>query len=104
MPTCCIRYTLDPGKHADFAQYARTWPPIIARCGGELLGYFLPHFGANNFALALIDFPSMAAYERYRASTLADADAVANFAFARRTECILIEDRCFLERVQTATE
>ena len=30
------------------------------------MGYFLPKEGANNFALALIEFDSLAAYERYR--------------------------------------
>jgi hypothetical protein len=98
MPTCCIRYTIDRNKAAEFAQYARSWPAVIARCGGALIGYFLPQFGADNFALALIDFPSMAEYERYRATTLADPEALENFAFARRTQCILVEDRCFLER------
>src|SRR5579875_1086813 len=96
MPTCCIRYTLDPHKIAEFEHYAKTWPPIIARCGGTLLGYFLPSFGANNFALALIDFPGMAEYERYRATILADPEGRANFDFARETRCILVEDRCFL--------
>jgi NIPSNAP protein len=42
MITCCIRYTLDPHQIADFERYATTWPPIIARCGGALVGYFLP--------------------------------------------------------------
>jgi hypothetical protein len=98
MPTCCIRYTLDPHKISHFEQYARTWPPIIARCGGALLGYFLPKFGANNFALALIEFPSMADYERYRAAILADPDGRTNFDMAQRTQCILVEERSFLER------
>jgi hypothetical protein len=38
MITCCIRYTLDPHRIDDFERYATTWTPIIARCGGELLG------------------------------------------------------------------
>ena len=98
MLTCCIRYTLDPHCLAEFEHYAKTWPPIIARCGGTLLGYYLPQFGANNFAMALIDFADMAEYERYRTAILADPEARENFAFAQRIRCILAEDRCFLQR------
>lgn len=99
MITCCIRYTLDPHRLADFEEYARSWPPIIARCGGRLIGYYLPKEGANNFAIALIDFDSLAAYETYRAKLAADADARANVAHAKETRCILVEDRSFLRRV-----
>ena len=98
MITCCIRYTLDPHRISDFEEYARRWPPIIARCGGALLGYFLPKEGANNFALALVEFESLAAYEVYRERLAADADARANFAHARETRCILVEERSFLRR------
>jgi len=98
MITCCIRYTLDPHRISDFEEYARRWPPIIARCGGALLGYFLPKEGANNFALALVEFESLAAYEVYRERLAADADARANFAYARETRCVLVEDRSFLRR------
>lgn len=98
MITCCIRYTLDPHRIADFERYAQTWPPIIARCGGALVGYFLPKEGPNNFALALIDFENLAAYERYRGALRADPEAQENFAHAQRTQCILVEDRCFLRR------
>jgi hypothetical protein len=99
MITCCIRYTLDPQRIADFERYATTWPPIIARCGGALVGYFLPKEGPNNFALALIEFDSLAAYEHYREALRADPEARENFEHAMRTKCILVEDRCFLRRV-----
>ncbi len=98
MITCCIRYTLDPHRITDFEEYARRWPPIIARCGGALIGYFLPKEGANNFAIALIEFDTLAAYEVYRERLSADADARANVAHARETRCILVEDRLFLRR------
>jgi NIPSNAP len=98
MITCCIRYTLDPHRVSDFEEYARRWPPIIARCGGELNGYFLPKEGANNFAIALIDFESLAAYEIYRAKLAADPDARANVAHAMQSRCILVEERSFLRR------
>jgi hypothetical protein len=96
--TCCIRYTLDAHRIGDFEEYARRWPPIIERCGGLLTGYFLPKEGANNFALALIEFDSLASYESYRARLAADPDARANVAHARETRCILVEDRTFLRR------
>jgi uncharacterized protein (DUF1330 family) len=98
MITCCIRYTLDPHRLADFETYAQAWPQIISRCGGKLIGYFLPKEGANNFALALIDFESLAAYEEYRKELADDADAKANLRHAQETRCILIEERSFLKR------
>jgi NIPSNAP len=98
MITCCIQYTLDPHKIDDFENYARRWPPIIARCGGRLIGYFLPKEGATNFALALIDFESLAAYERYRTQLAADPDAKLNLADSRESRCILVESRSFLRR------
>jgi hypothetical protein len=94
--TCCIRYVLDPFQRDAFETYARNWTPIIARCGGELLGYFLPHEGTNNIALALISFPSLAAYEAYRARLLDDPDGAANFRFAQDRRFILSEERTFL--------
>jgi hypothetical protein len=96
MLTCCIRYTLDPHRLADFERYARRWPPIILRCGGKLIGYYLPKEGANNHALALIDFESLAAYEIYRTRLAADPEAQENRAHAEQTRCILVEDRTFL--------
>jgi hypothetical protein len=97
--TCCIQYTLDPHELAAFEEYAMRWPPIIERCGGDLVGYFLPKEGANNYALALIDFPSLAAYELYRQRLVADADAQRNFADGNESRCILAENRSFLRRV-----
>ena len=94
--TCCIRYVLDPFQREAFERYARNWATIIPRCGGDLLGYFLPHEGTNNIALALISFPSLAAYEVYRARLLDDPDGAANFRFARDQRFILSEERTFL--------
>jgi hypothetical protein len=89
---------LDPHHLPDFEDYALRWPPIITRCGGNLLGYFLPKEGANNFALALIDFESLAAYETYRKKLAEDSDAKENVAHAQQTRCILVEERSFLRR------
>lgn len=101
MITCCIRYVIDPFQRAAFEAYARRWSIIIPRCGGDLLGYFLPHEGTNNLALALISFPSLAAYEAYRARLRADPDGAANFQAAQDQRFILSEERTFLQPVPT---
>ena len=97
--TCCIRYEIDPFQRDAFAEYADNWSRIIPRCGGDLLGYFLPHEGTNNVAIALISFASLAAYEAYRAALRADDEGRANFAFAESRRLILREERTFLKAV-----
>ncbi len=97
--TCFIRYEIDPFQREAFDEYARNWGRIIPRCGGELLGYFLPHEGTNNVAWGLIAFDSLAAYEAYRARLKADPEGRANFAFAQERRLILREERSFLEPV-----
>jgi len=100
--TVCIRYTIDIQKTADFERYACSWPQPIARCGGELLGYFLPTklAGPTNIAYALINFADLVAYERYREALLKDEEANHNVAFADGSGCIMIEDRSILRQVQ----
>jgi hypothetical protein len=97
--TCCIRYVLDPFKRDEFEEYAQAWGRIIPRCGGDLLGYFMPHEGTNTIALAMISFDSLAAYEAYRARIKADPEGKANFAFAQKEKFILSEERTFLRPV-----
>lgn len=97
--TCCIRYVIDPFQTAEFEAYARNWLTIIPACGGDLLGYFLPHEGTNNVALAMISFPSLAAYEAYRARVKTDAAGAANFAMAQAKRFILSEERTWLTPV-----
>jgi hypothetical protein len=99
MITCVIQYNLDPSRIPAFEEYAAAWPPIIERCGGRLVGYYLPKEGANDFALALIDFDSLADYERYRERLAADPDAQANFARGMQSGCMRAESRSFLRRV-----
>jgi hypothetical protein len=94
--TCCIRYVLDPFKRDAFEAYARNWTTIIPRCGGDLLGYFMPHEGTNDIALALISFDSLAAYEAYRSRLKADPEGAANFRLAEEQRFILREERTFL--------
>ena len=97
--TCCIRYVIDPFQREAFEAYAQSWLTIIPRCGGELVGYFLPHEGTNNIALALISFASLAAYEGYRQRLREDEGAMANFHFAQERRFILSEERSFLRKV-----
>ena len=94
-----IRYQLDPFKRPMFEEYARRWLTIIPKCGGDLLGYWMPHEGTNNIAFALISFDSLASYESYRARLRADAEGAANFDFAEQNKFILTEERTFLRKV-----
>jgi hypothetical protein len=97
--TVFIRYHLDPFKRGLFEEYAKNWLAIIPKCGGDLLGYWMPHEGTNNIAFALISFDSLAAYEGYRARLRADSDGMANFDFAEEHKFILAEERTFLRQV-----
>jgi hypothetical protein len=97
--TVFIRYQLDPFKRAQFEDYSKRWLSIIPKCGGDLIGYFMPHEGTNNIAFALITFDSLAAYEAYRARLRQDADGMANFHFAEDNKFILAEERTFLRKV-----
>src|SRR5215211_5129433 len=93
---CFIRYQIDPFQLSAFRTYVETWGQIIPRCGGHLIGYFLPHEGTNDVAWGLIAFDSLAAYESYRARLRADTQAQANFAMAHTKRLILREERAFL--------
>jgi len=97
--TCFIRYQIDPFQKEAFRKYAENWGRIIPRCGGTLVGYFLPHEGTNDVAWGLIAFESLAAYEAYRARLKSDAEARENFAMAEKMRLILREERTFLETV-----
>jgi hypothetical protein len=98
--TCCIRYTLDPFKRDAFEAYAKNWLAIIPACGGELNGYWMPHEGTDNIALAMISFDSLASYEKYRARLRQDEAGVANFHMAQTEKFILSEERTFLRMVE----
>lgn len=98
--TCFIRYQIDPFQRDAFKRYAQRWLTIIPRCGGKLLGYFLPHEGSNDIAWGLIGFASLADYETYRARLKTDAEGRANFEWAQRDRFILREERTFCEQVQ----
>jgi hypothetical protein len=97
--TCFIRYEIDPYQREAFKEYAENWGRIIPRCGGRLVGYFLPYEGTNNVAWGLIAFESLASYEAYRKKLKADAEARKNFETAVAKRIIFREERTFLEAV-----
>ena len=98
---CIIRYEIDPAQRDAFAHYADEWSRIIPRCGGALVGYFLPWEGTNHVAWGLISFPSLAAYEAYKIRLRADPEAQANFALATSRRLILKEERNFVQAVES---
>jgi NIPSNAP len=98
--TCFIRYQIDPFQRAAFKEYATQWARIIPRCGGQLLGYFLPHEGTNDIAWGLIQFKTLADYETYRARLKQDKEGRRNFEWAQAQRFILREERTFLEPVE----
>ena len=96
---CVIRYQIDPFQREGFKKYAENWGLIIPRCGGHLVGYFLPYEGTNDVAWGLIAFDSLASYETYRARLKMDPEARDNFAAAQTKRLILREERNFVEVV-----
>lgn len=99
MITCYVRYEIDPDKVDEFEDYAKMWMPLVARYGGTHHGYFLPHESANDLAVTLFSFPSLAAYEEYRTKSMADSECQEAYEHARRTGCIRRYDRQFLRPV-----
>ena len=98
--TCIIRYQIDPFQRNAFKKYAEEWGRIIPRCGGHLIGYFLPHEGTNDVAWGLIMLDSLAAYEAYRARLKSDPEALQNFGMAENKRLILHEERTFVAVVE----
>jgi NIPSNAP protein len=97
--TCIIRYQIDPFQRDAFKAYAEKQRSIIPRCGGYLVGYFLPYEGTNDVAWGLIALDSLAAYETYRTRVKADPENRENVAVAQAKRLILREDRNFVETV-----
>ncbi len=96
---CVIRYQIDPFQRDAFKKYAENWGRIIPRCGGHLVGYFLPHEGTNDVAWGLIAFESLSSYEAYRTRLKADPEGRENFTIAQTKRFILREERNFVEVV-----
>lgn len=103
MVTCFLRYVVDPYKLGEFEQYGRQWIALTEKLGGRHHGYFMPSEGANNIALALFSFASLADYERFRRASRQDEDCRAAVRYARETRCILSYERTFFRPVLDGT-
>ncbi len=99
MITCYLRYVVDPFKLKEFETYAKMWIPLVEKWGGKHHGYFMPHEGANNIALALFSFSSLAAYETYRQQAAEDPECQAAMRFYQETRCFLSYERSFMRPV-----
>ena len=99
MVTCYLRYVIDPAKAKEFEHYGRLWISLVKKFGGIHHGYFLPSEGANNIALALFSFSSLAEYEKYRTESFADEECLAAFKYAEDTKCIVSHERSFFRPV-----
>ena len=99
--TCFIKYKLDPYKLSAFEAYAQVWLDVIPKCGGDLIGYWMPHEGTNYEAFALVSFKSLADYETYRIELRKNSESVANFTRAQEEKFILEESRAWLRQVET---
>jgi NIPSNAP len=99
MITCYLKYVIDPYKIDEFERYAKMWIPLVNKFGGQHHGYFLPHEGANNIAVALFSFPSLSEYEEYRMRIQEDAECQEAFQYARDTRCIVSFERSFMKPI-----
>lgn len=99
MVTIYLRYVLDTSRLKEFEHYGKLWIALVEKFGGKHHGYFMPSEGANNIALALFTFDSLAAYEIYRQRSFEDADCKAAFQYAADTGCIVSYERSFFRPV-----
>ena len=99
MITCYLRYVIDPNKIEEFEIYAKRWIPLVERFGGTHHGYFLPHEGANNIAVALFSFPTLADYEIYRSDSLQDEECKSVYEMEAGNRSIISYERSFMRSV-----
>ena len=99
MITCYLRYIIDPFKLKEFETYGKMWIPLVEKFSGKHHGYFLPHEGPNNIAIAMFSFPSLAAYETYRAAAANDPECQAAMRYYEETKCFLSFERSFMRPV-----
>ncbi len=99
MVTCYLKYVIDPYKLTEFEKYSKMWIPLVNKLGGNHHGYFLPHEGASNIAVALFSFPSLAAYEKYREEMSQDLECQKAFEYAEKTRCIVSYERSFMKPI-----
>jgi hypothetical protein len=97
--TCYLRYVIDPFKAKEFETYGKMWIPLVEKLGGTHHGYFLPHEGANNIAVAMFSFPSLVAYETYRLAAATDPECQAAMHYYQETRCFFSYERSFMRPV-----
>jgi hypothetical protein len=102
MFTLCIRYQINPNKLTDFSTYVQGEQEPIRRSGGKSVQYFLPtdFAGSTSEALGLIDFSTLADYERYRSTLASDAEHKKNAARLEESGAIVSMQRSFIQRLQ----
>lgn len=100
MITLCITYKFNPEKLDAISAYFENEQPVIERCGGKIVGYFLPtdFAGATDEAIGLIDLPSIAAYEKYRETLAADPQHKENVARLQQSGAQVAMNRSFIRR------
>jgi hypothetical protein len=96
MITCVVHYVIDSAEIEAFERFGARWMELVERHGGTHHGYFLPSEGASDAALALFSFPSLAAYEEYRALFGVDPDFIAADRIRDESGCVIRYDRTFM--------
>ena len=106
MITLHLRYTIDPNKLSDIRRYVEAEFRPIRESGGNIVGYFLPtdFAGATNEAFGIIDFPSLAEYEIYRAKLAAHPLHQKCAETLERTGALLSIQRSLIQRVEPTEE
>jgi hypothetical protein len=102
MITLHLRYTIDPNKISDIRNYVEAEQKPITECGGNIIGYFLPtdFAGATNEVFGIIDFPSLAEYEVYRARLAAHPLHQQYVEALERSGALLSIQRSLIQRVE----
>ncbi|HEX6520197.1 MAG TPA: NIPSNAP family protein [Streptosporangiaceae bacterium] len=91
-----VEYVIVPEKVGDFERFSRRWMQLVDAHGGMHHGYFLPAEGASDKALALFSFPSLAAYEQYRALFGVHPDFIEADRIRDDSGCVLRYERTFM--------
>jgi hypothetical protein len=97
--TCVVEYVIDPAKVDAFERFGRRWIELVSQHGGTHHGYFLPSEGASDKALALFSFPSLAAYEQYRALFGVHPDFIEADRIRDDSGCVLRYERTFMRPI-----
>jgi hypothetical protein len=102
MITLHLRYTIDPNKLSDVRAYVEAEMKPISESGGSIVGYYLPtdFAGATNEAFGIIDFPSLADYEIYRARLAAHPLHIRYVQTLERSGALLSIQRSLIQRVK----